>query len=274
MTSFDTLASSRDDGRPIELFEIVQGATTYRLTSAEDDITIGSDVYTADSIVRDRIEVGSDNRNRNLLVTMRTAHPFPQQYISTPPGLKATINIYRYQRDEVPAFNTQVLMFKGQVKSVQFPNDGYNAAVVCAPIESALNRNIPRFTFMGMCNHVLYDNNCGVNSASFNHIGAVSAVSGTTVTVTGLNASGLDVVGGYCTPTSGTQDFRMILSQSGDDIEVLLPFANDPTGLNLQCFAGCDHVLTSDCALVFDNVERFGGFAFVPSRNIFQTGLD
>jgi len=274
MTSFDTLASSREDSRPIELYEIIQGSTIYRLASSEDDITIGSDVYTAEAVARDKIEIGSDMRNRNLTVTMPTAHPFPQQYIDTPPPTKATINIYRYQRDESPAFNTQVLMFKGQVKSVRFPNDGHSSALLIRSIESALNRNIPRFTFMNMCNHVLYDSNCGVNSANFNHIGLVSSISGTTVTITGLSASGLDVTGGYVTPLSGVQDFRMILSQSGDDVEILLPFSSDPTGLNVQAFAGCDHIITGDCALTFDNVAEFGGFAFVPSRNIFQSGLD
>jgi len=33
-------------------------------------------------------------------------------------------------------------------------------------------------------------------------------------------------------------------------------------------------LIDGDCALVFDNVVEFGGFAFVPKRNIFQSGLD
>jgi hypothetical protein len=272
MTTFDILESSDESSRPIELYEITKGTTTWRFTSAEDDITPASDTFTAEAIQRGKIQQGSDQENRNVTITLPSNNSFASQYIEVVPGEKASVSIFRYQRDEVPAFNTQVLLFKGQVQSVQFPNDGHTASIALRSIESALNRNIPRFTFMSMCNHILYSADCGATASSFDHTGNVSSISGNTVTVSGLNASGLDFVGGYCRPT-GVEDFRMILAQSGDVLTLLLPFASDPTGMNLQAFAGCDHVLTGDCALVFDRVADFGGFHFVSEDNIFQTGL-
>jgi hypothetical protein len=119
---------------------------------------------------------------------------------------------------------------------------------------------------------VLYDNSCGALAASFDLLGTVSTTSGNTVTVPGVASSGLDFVGGYIRPT-GAQDFRMVLAQSGDVLTLLLPFQTDPTGLDVQVFAGCDHVHDSDCALVFDQVANFGGFAFVPSKDVFAQGL-
>ena len=59
--------------------------------------------------------------------------------------------------------------------------------------------------------------------------------------------------GGYATPTVGTQDFRLILAHTGNDLTLLLPFGVDVTGLNLQIFAGCNHELTGDCANKFQN---------------------
>jgi hypothetical protein len=41
----------------------------------------------------------------------------------------------------------------------------------------------------------------------------------------------------------------------------------------MQAFAGCDHLIEGDCALVFDQVAEFGGFAFVPSKDIFAQGV-
>ena len=272
MADYDTLESSVDSSRPIELYEIIKGTSTWRYTTSDDEITIGADTFEPAAISRDRIVQGSDQRNRNLLVTMPSSNPFASQYITVPPGERATVNVFRYQRDETPSFDTQVLLFKGQVQSVQFPNDGHSATIAVRSIETALNRNIPRFTFMGTCQHVLYDDNCGANPTAFDHLGVATAISGSTVTVSGLSSSGIDFTGGYCRPT-GTNDFRMVLSQSGDDLTLLLPFAASPVGGNVQAFAGCDHILTSDCALVFDRVRFFGGFAFVPSRNIFETGL-
>lgn len=273
MADHDTLASSIEDSRPIELFEFNLGSTPFRFTSAEDEIPIGSDVYTPIAIARGQIEQGSDQSNRNLTVTMPATEAFAQKYRSIPPGEKASLNIFRYERDESPAFDTQVLMFKGNVQSVAYPNDGHSATFAIRSIESALNRNLPRFTFAGMCQLILYSAACGANASSFDHLGAASSISGDTITVAGAGASGFDFVGGYLQPTSVT-DFRLITAQSGDVLTLLLPFAEDPTGLTMQVFAGCDHLVAGDCALVFDQVANFGGYAFVPNKAIFEVGID
>lgn len=272
MTSFDVFESSLESSRPIELFEFTKGAATYRYTSAEDELTVASVVYTPLAIARSKIVQGSDQASRNLIVTMPAANELAQQFIDRPPGEKTSVNVFRLQRDEVPTFDTQVLLFKGVVQSVRYPNDGTTAEFAVRSIESALNGNVPRFTFMGMCNHILYDDNCKVVASNFDHLGACTAISGDTITVSGLGASGIDFVGGYVR-TTGENDFRMVLAQSGDVLTLLLPFQNDPTGTNVQAFAGCDHVLTGDCALVFDNVAEFGGFHFVPSKDIFREGI-
>jgi uncharacterized phage protein (TIGR02218 family) len=272
MSTFSALESSIASSRPLEVYEFVQGSTTYRYTSAASDVTVGSSTYTAIAIARSRVEQGSDAENRTLIITVPVNEPFARQFVNVVPGERGTVRIYRYQRDESPAFNTRVLLFEGIVQSVRFPQDGYVAEIAVRSAEAALNRNIPRFTYMGMCNHFLYDANCGVDPAGFNHVGTVTAVNGNVVTVTGAGSAGLDFVGGYCRPT-GSNDFRMILATSGDDITLLLPFYTNPTGTNLQLFAGCDHLIDGDCALVFDNVINFGGFGFVPNRNPFQTGL-
>ena len=272
MADFDTLASSVQDSRPIELYEFLIGSDAYRYTSAEDDLTVGGIVYTAVPIARNKIEQGSDQANRNMTVTMPALLSLPQLYITVPPGQKCSVNVFRYERDESPAFDTQVLLFKGNVQSCRFPNDGHSAEFAIRSIETALNRNVPRFNFGSMCQHVLYDDSCGVTATSFDLIGAVSSISGSTITLAGASASGIDFVGGYVTPT-GADDFRMIIAQSGDVLTLLLPFANDPTGTNVQAFAGCDHLIEGDCALVFDNVAAFGGFPFVPNKDIFANGV-
>ena len=272
MADFPTLASSVEDSRPIELFEFSLGATFFRFTSAEDELTVASDVYTPLAIGRGRIEQGSDQSNRNLSVTMPTGTDFAQKYITIPPGEKAGLNIFRYERDESPAFDTQVLLFKGNVQSVRFPNDGHSAEFAIRSIESALNRNLPRFTYAAMCQHILYDAACGAIDTDFDHTGIASSTSNNTITVSGASASGLDFVGGYLRPTA-VNDFRMITAQSGDVLTLLLPFQADPTGVSMQVFAGCDHLILGDCALVFDQVANFGGFAFVPNKAIFETGI-
>lgn len=273
MASFDTLESSVESSRPIEIYTFAVGGTEYRYTSSQDDITVGADTWSATAIARSGIAVKLANRNQTVTITIPAENAFGRRYRSTPPAGNATVSIIRLQRDEVPTFDTQALVFKGRVQSVTFPQNGHVAEITCQPLDAGPSRNIPRFTFMSSCNHVLFDGACGVNPASHNHTGEVTAVSANVITVDGLSASGIDARGGYAQDLTHT-DFRLVLAQSGDDITLLLPFGSDPTGGNVQVFAGCDHSLTGDCATTFDNVKEFGGFPFVPSKNIFQTGLD
>lgn len=273
MTSFDIFESSRESSQPIEVYRFALGSDSYLFTSAEDRITLGGETFVPTAISRNEIVQGLEERKRVLQLTMPSSNPFAQRYIQVPPGLKAVLSIIRLQRNEVPTFNTQVLVYKGSVTSVTFPDSGMTAQVNVQSIEAASSRIIPRFTYMGMCNHVLYDSGCGIDPSGFTHIGNVSAVSGSTITLDGAAASGLDFVGGYCRPTAQS-DFRLILAQSGDVLTLLLPFETDVVSSNVQAFAGCDHLIEGDCALVFDNVAENGSFSFVPNKNIFQTGLD
>ena len=272
MSTYNDLEISTERSRPIELYRFTLGAQIFRYTSAEDEITVGIETFLPESIARGNVEQGSDSSNRAMILTVPSANPFAVKYVNVVPGERASVDVLRYQRDEVPLFATVVLLFKAIVQAVRFPNDGHTAEIAIKSIESVLARNVPRFTYTGMCNNFLFDSRCGVNPAAFNYIGPVTAVAGNVVTVGGAGASGLDLVGGYCRPVTMT-DFRMVVAQAGDDLTLLLPFPVDITGINLQCFSGCDHLVDGDCALVFDNVSEFGGFAVVPNRNIFMRGI-
>lgn len=271
MTSFDDFEISREQSKPLEIYSIVLGTETFRWTSAEDTLTVSALDYVPIPISRSQTSQTADARNKDLTITVPGDNDFASRYIDIVPGVKATVSITRLQRDESPVFDTQILIFKGQVLSVRFPDDGHTAEILVRSQEAALNRSVPRFTFMASCNHVLYDSRCGVDPAQFDHTGNVSAVSGSVITVDGAAASGLDFTGGFCTPVS-TTDFRMILSQSGDDLTLLLPFQASPLSQNVQVFAGCDRLAGGDCGQVFDNVINFGGFPFVPNRNPFRGG--
>ncbi|HET6416902.1 MAG TPA: DUF2163 domain-containing protein [Polyangiales bacterium] len=272
MADYDTLETSVEGSRPIEVYRITLGSSEYLYTTSEDDLTIDGDDYEAIPISRNNIVVGSDQQRRAIQITVPATNDFARQYLSSLPGEVASVSIFRYQRDESPAFDTTVLLFTGTVQSVQFSEDGTRAQINVRSLEGALSRNVPRFTFLGQCNHFLFDRSCGVDPSAFNHVGVVTVVSGYDITISGLAASGFDFVGGYARPVS-ENDFRLVLSQSTDTLTLILPFQNDQAGNNVQVFAGCDHVLTGDCALTFDNVANFGGFAFVPTWNVFQSGI-
>jgi len=273
MTSFDVLESSVQGSRPIEVYSIALGSETFRYTSAEDAISLGADVYEPVPIARGSIAQGSDASRRELVITLPGDNEFARRYTLVVPGERATVSIIRLQRDESPTFATQVLVYKGRVQAVRFSDDGKTAEVALQSIESAKSQRIPRFTYMGMCNHVLYDQGCKVDPNLFSVTDAVSAVVGNVITVPAAAgfADGF-FTGGFAKPAAQS-DYRMVLSHVGASLTLLLPFAEDVVGQSVQVFAGCDRRLTGDCSNKFDNAIEFGGFAFVPKKNPFE-GLD
>lgn len=270
--TYASFESSVDASRPVEIYRFVLGTEEFLYTSAEDTITNAGDDFTAEAISRSELAIGKEERKRVVTVEVPALNPLAQRYIDTPPGERCTLSIFRFQRDDGGTPET-ILIYKGSILTVQFPDDSSTAKISLQSIEAATGREIPRYTYQLPCNHILYDALCKVDSGLFNHSGIVTVVSGNDITVAGAGASGFDFTGGYCRPTAGSPDFRLITGHTGDVLTLLLPFEVNPLSGNVQAFAGCDHLLDGDCSLVFNNEPEYGGFYFVPNRNIFSGGL-
>jgi uncharacterized phage protein (TIGR02218 family) len=276
MADYTTLEKSVQDSRPLEVYDFSLGAESFRYTSRGSPIVLGAATYEVETISRSAIEQGRDTKSSTVTIKVPSSNVFARKYVAIVPGRKATLSIIRLQRDEAPTFATQVLGFKGRVQAVNFADDGRVAEIAVRSLEDAGNRNIPRFKFTGVCNHLLYDNGCKVSPTGFSHVGACTSGGATTeIEVAGVDSQPDGYwTGGYVTPTTGDADFRMVLAHAGTTLTLMLPFSFDVTGINVQVFAGCDHLYTGDCATKFDNVIEFGGFPFVPNKNIYATGLD
>ena len=268
--TYDSYESSVEGSRPVELYRVLLGSQEFFFSSGEDDLTMDGDVYEATEIKRSAIAMGKQSRTKVLTVEIAAGTTLAQRYVGPPPGQRATISIFRIQRTE--GTGSKALIYSGTIKAVTFPKNGQFANMQCQTLEASTNRAVPRYTYMGMCNHLLYSTACGVTQASFQHVGLVSLVSDNEITINGLSGSGLDVTGGYLDDATNTEK-RQILAVTGDVVTVLLPFENNPTGTSITAYAGCNRVVTSDCSVVFSNEERFGGCAFVPNRNPFTAGL-
>jgi len=272
--TFTAFESSQETSQPIELYTFTIGTTVTRATSAEDDVTWNSNQYGAIALSRTKLNGGgTDSRDQEVVLTLPGDHQIPKQYIDSVPGVKATVAIQRVQRNDT-SFDV-VIIFEGDIDSVAFTNSGRQAKIKLQPFMAATSRPVPRFNYQGLCNHVLYDGACQVDdtSASFRlSSAAVTAESGSTITVTGADANGDGYYDGGFVENVGSSDRRLILSQVGTVLTLLLPFASSVNGSNVTVFAGCDHTIAI-CKSKFNNVINYGGFAFVPTKNIFETGI-
>ncbi len=261
---------SLEGSRPLEIYKILLGTSEFFYSSSDDTVTVDGDDYEPTEIKRTAIAMGKQSRNKVVTVSIAAATELAQRYVGPPPGQRATISIFRLQR--TTGLSEKALIYSGTIKAVTFPKNGQFADMQCQSLEASTNRAVPRYTYMGMCNHLLYSTACGVVQNDFKHLGIVTAVANNVITIAGLSGSGLDVKGGYLDNATGIEK-RQILAVSGNDVTVLLPFEVSPLSTQITAFAGCDRILTSDCAVTFSNEERFGGFAFVPNRNPFASGL-
>lgn len=262
---------SLEGGSPIELYDLVLGTESYHLTTSEESVVVGPITYTPTVIRRQAIRIGPEERAAVLEIEMPSDHPFVQRYITIVPGSEAILTIRRLHR--LDGVTPEVLVwFKGIARSVGFSDDGFRASVAVLPITGTLERSIPRFLYSNLCNHVLYDSGCKVEQNSFRHIGTISTTIGSTVVVPGSNGFVNGFFNGGFLSLDGGKDFRLVLEHTGDNLRMLLPFPGNVVGAPVQVFAGCEHTLPV-CKNKFDNVQNYGGFAFVPTRNLFETGL-
>lgn len=273
MADYNTLEASTQDSRPLEVYEFVLGGSqTFRYSSAEDDIVVGANTFTAErGLSRTRIVQGGDQSTGETSIFVKADNEFASQFADIPPGVKSTVKAFRVQRDQTPAPVT-VLIFTGLVQDVRFVESGDVAEIITRSVETVLNQQMPRMTSMRSCNNFLYDRFCGVDPAAHNLIGQVTLVDGANLTVSGVGASSIKFRAGVVKPTAEL-NFRLVLAESGDVLTLESPFGTDLTGQNVQVFAGCDHIIDGDCALVFDNVINFNGNPWVPTDDINRTGI-
>ena len=265
--TFAAYEESQAGGSRVELYTLTIGSTIYRMhDSVELVLNIGGNDFFRVQVSRGAIATGQES----LEIALPGSHEFSLQFASIAPGQTATLTIQAYHRND-PATEVTVI-YKGVVRSVGFSQNASQSALSLAPINDALDKQIPERTFQAACNNVLFDVDCKISSGLHKHTNLVSAITDNIVTVTGLLSAKGDgwSTGGYV--SYGILDYRLILEQDGDDLILVLPFHTNIVGQTVSVFAGCDHSI-GVCSSKFSNEINFGGCPYVPTKNIFLTGI-
>jgi uncharacterized phage protein (TIGR02218 family) len=272
--TYSAFETSVEGSRPIELYRFVVGSDTYEYTSATDEVTVGGLTYKPRAIKRSRIGQGPEDRKSLLEVELPAADILPSRYMAVVPGRTAELTLQRVQRSDFPGPEV-VTLFKGKVQSVGFSSNGKLAKIAVAPEVAATARSIPKFGFQSLCNHFVYDDRCQVDDTDPAYRlsnAAVASVTSATITVPGALAFPNGWFTGGFVEALGGDDSRLILAHDGDELTLLLPFPFNVDGQLVTLLAGCAHDLAT-CDSKFSNVINFGGFAFVPWKNPFETGV-
>lgn len=264
--TFGAYEESVQDGSRIELYTLAMGSTIYRMhNSVEPTIVVAGDTFFLTQISRGAIATGQES----LDISLPGSHEFSLQFTTIAPGQAASLTVQAYHR----AFPSDVrVIYKGVVRAVAFTSDMAHSKIALVPINEAFDKEIPERTFQAACNNVLFDLDCKITAGLWNHVGTVSAIVDNVVTISGLAAAkgtGWST-GGYV--SYGVLDYRLVLTQSGDDLTLVLPFHESVLSQSVTVYAGCDHS-AGVCDSKFSNIINFGGHPYVPTKNIFLTGI-
>lgn len=260
--------TSAASGRPIELYTFVGTNTTWRLTSYQQEIVSNGNTFTPETIERNSIKVNTHDESDNAIeVGLPVDHPIVDQYAFkvSPPSLMLTLQrCHESDPDDV------VNLWYGPIISYSVQK---RLAKLKVPdlFSYSIQNTIPRARYQAPCNHVLYDNRCGVNSASYSSTRTVSAINGNQITLDSSPFADGACNGGMMEFSDGSEN-RMIVSNTGTSFLVSYPFADLSVSDTVVIYQGCDRSF-STCKSKFSNGANFGGFPYVPQRNPFTTKI-
>jgi hypothetical protein len=253
----------------IELYAFEGASVGFFLTPHEFDVNINSILYKHCPIERSPLSLGAEAAKSALELTIPPDHDLVRYLLQAAITGETTAVHLRLALRSSSGDNWTVsgTRWMGRVLGVEVGDDA--ASIRCESAQVSLKRIGLRRLYSRTCSHVLYSAACGASpiSASAN----VSSVSGRTVTLSGgvpASVSG-GLAGGWLQTPAGTR--YMIVSESGSSVELLYP-ADIAVGTSVVLTVGCDHS-TATCASRFNNLDNYGGFPFIPSKNPFSTGV-
>lgn len=273
---FSDFEVSADQGSPVELYEFDLGGTKFRYTNVERDFVFQSNTYAATPIRRSRVISTFDAKDSQVNIELPGNNIFARLFIGVIPGEFPEITIRQLHRADPSS--EAIFVFQGFVSTVGFTEDLDKADLACRPITSASGRIIPRHTYQALCNHNLYDPNCNrdgtVSEATFEENVTVDSISGRTLTIAAGQLSTEAAAFWQAGFIQFGNEYRQIVLQPVGRVMTLdLPFLEDPTGSIVRILPGCDHIIDSDCDLVYSNTINHGGSPYVAPKNPFE-GLD
>lgn len=272
--SYDTIEASIEGADPVEIIEITVGTVVFRHTSSKKSHTVDSQTYTPlEGLEVGRHLEGPDSRDRDFKISFPTASPLGKVFAGRPPAIRNRLKVSRFQLSDGGTPEVR-LVFDGFVQSATYRGTFETITLVAQQELASLGKLVPRRTFQVLCNHVLYDPlTCTVDKT-------LPENSRLGLRVANINKNELEIFGldffadsemdsGFLELPDGT-DRRLVRRQIGNVVELLTPFAKDPSIVN--AFRGCKHTLTV-CTDTFGNQDNHGGHPAIPLLNPNTDGL-
>lgn len=261
----------------VELYRFVEGDLVFTQTSGAEDIEYNGETYTAEpgGIGRGQAEVKSELTRANLDLVVARTNPLAQRWLARPVDRVVTVTVFVQEEGETNAF------WRGRLTHVKASKQ--EATLVCESFFTSLNRPGLRARYQRTCRHSLYGRGCRLDPENFRHETTVVSMDGVQVTVASVNGAAVNT---YRSGMIRAPDLslRFILKQVGTILTLSRPFETLADGyaagfgygnaygdlyggLGVVLYPGCAH--TPEACLGFDNLDNYGGFPYIPTKNPF-----
>jgi uncharacterized phage protein (TIGR02218 family) len=249
----------------VELFNIsAPGMSHFLYTDSNVGLTFHDNYYIPYPINRGKISYSTDLKVDETNITLAKNWGTDMAiYKNVLAG--ATVQITRVSLGDIN--NDYVLLFDGDVSDTRV--DEATIDLRCTTLDF-LNFELPKRELQVACNWQLYGPYCGVDPDDF----SVTTTGGLDTTTPDklshssfLTGATQHFRGGFVVGLSGNNNelIRHITNHQGSQLSVLPPFPFDfETDVNVRVVQGCDHS-TTDCEDIFDNLDNYGGFPFIPN---------
>jgi uncharacterized phage protein (TIGR02218 family) len=265
--SYESIETSRDDARPVELYEFRYSGQIFYYTSGAEPIERDGRSYTPEPISRSEVVSSTEAAAQELSITAPATLAVADLFRVAPPSEVVSVTIYRHHRSD-PASEFAVY-WQGRVLGAEWA--GNEVTLSAESVQSSLSRLGLRRRYGAVCPHELYGPACRALRSHLLQTGVVSSISGSQIATTVVNEAGW-FAGGYIEwdiPNSPQSESRAVVSSTAEGVLLLSSFPRLlKPGLAIRAYPGCDHTLVA-CKTKFDNLDNFGGFPYFPQKNPF-----
>lgn len=266
--TFNSAEISTQDGRPVALYLMEWGETTWAYTSADRDITYAGVEYLARAVSDNGMVQGGSSAN-DFTLDCPADIPIVDLFKGSPPSETIWLTVRRMHQGEADA----PIYWNGNVTNVK-RLDLASAQVIGKPLTASFKRTGLRLCWTRECPHFLYDPGCKVNPEDYRTNATIISLTGTTATVdtAGGHPDGY-FTGGFLSweiNEDGTIERRMIEDHSGLTLTIFGLTDGMEVGDVLALYPGCDRTPTT-CNAKFNNRPNYGGYDFMPGESPFGT---
>ena len=268
--TFNALHKTAASSEPVILYELKIGSTTWYHTGAEVDIVAGNNYETSRISHSDISNSGEAARNE-VTVTLPTDHPLAEYLVAYIPAHEIYITIYVLEREQSPY--ELVHEWSGIYTSGKIAFPKFEAKF--EPVDYEINREAMAPSFGANCQWAQFDANCGLTYATFQILGAVTAVNGLVVTTNAaitavatdhFTGGFIEIVGDYGVERA------FILLQNSFDLTLDRTLPGMANSISITCVPSCrnDFTRCKSAAPLFDNKNKFQGAPHAQFVNPFE----